>query len=102
MVSNFLLIPSTGEGGSMVNPLLMQYLTLCAYTIFLGFCFCDGFNLPVSRKLACFIPFVLICAYVLMVKGQFVLELILPVPTILAFLLCANERRIQRRASGSK
>ena len=86
----------------MGNALLLQYLTLCIYTVFLGFSFCDGFNLPVSKKLTCFIPFVLIAAYVLKVKGQFVLELILPVPTLLAFLLCANERRKTLKASTPK
>jgi len=86
----------------MNNVLLLQYLTLCLYTVFLGFSFCDGFNLPVSRKLTCFIPFVLICAYVLKVKGQFDLELILPLPTLLAFLLCANERRKTLKAAAAK
>ncbi len=86
----------------MDHTLLLEYLALCLYTLFLGFSFCDGFNLPVSKKLVCFIPFVLICIYVLKVKGHFVLELILPVPTLLAFLLCANERRKTLKASSPK
>ena len=76
----------------MEKTLLLQFLTLSIYTVFLGFCFCDGFNLPIPRKLVCFIPFLIINIYVFKMKGQLDLELILPVPTLLAFLLCINER----------
>ena len=76
----------------MEKTLLLQFLTLSIYTVFLGFCFCDGFNLPMPRKLVCFIPFLIINIYVFKMKGQLDLELILPVPTLLAFLLCINER----------
>lgn len=78
---------------------MMQFLALSLYTIFLGFCFCDGFGLPWWKKLACFIPLLLISIYVLRIKDQFDLALILPVPTLLAFFLCADERRKQKKTS---
>lgn len=77
----------------MEKVLLLQFVTLSIYTVFVGFCFCDGFNLPVQRKLFCFIPFVLICFFVMKIRGQLDLELILPLPTLMALLLCINEHK---------
>jgi len=59
----------------------------------MGFIFCDYFKLHIWRKLAWFIPFLLISAYVLKVRGEFDLGLILPIPMLLAILLGWLEKR---------
>jgi len=81
----------------MAKVLLMQFLTLSIYTFFMGFCFCDGFKLHILRKLIWFITFLLINIYILKVKGQFDLALILPIPTLLAILLCSYENRQSKK-----
>lgn len=81
----------------MANTLIMQFLTLSLYTLFMGFCFCDGFKLHILRKLVWFVIFLAICIYTLNIKNEFDLTLILPIPTLLAILLCAYER-IKRKA----
>lgn len=73
--------------------LLMQYITLCIYAFFVGFCFCDGFKLHVLGKLTWFVTFLAICMYVLRAEDQFNLSSILPVPTLFALLLCRYEKR---------
>jgi hypothetical protein len=73
--------------------LLLQFLTLSLYTFFVGFCFCDGFKLHILRKLVWFIVFLIISIYTLKVKNEFSLHIILPIPTLLAFLLCSYEKR---------
>lgn len=77
----------------MVNTLLMQFLTLSIFAFFAGFCFCDGFNLPVYRKIIWFLVFLAISVYILKSKNEFDLALILPVPTLFAILLCSYEKR---------
>jgi len=76
----------------MANTLLMQFLTLSLYTLFMGFCFCDGFKLHILRKLVWFAVFLTISIYTLKAKNEFDLTLILPTPTLLAILLCAYEK----------
>jgi hypothetical protein len=71
----------------------LQFLALSLYTFFVGFCFCDGFKLHILRKLIWFISFLIISAYILKIKNEFDLTLILPIPTILAILLCAYEKK---------
>ncbi|MBM3250318.1 MAG: hypothetical protein FJZ09_05715 [Candidatus Omnitrophica bacterium] len=73
--------------------MLMQFLSLSIYTLFMGITFCDGFKLHVVRKLIWFITFAAVSAYVLRTKNEFDLALILPVPTLLAILLCSYEHR---------
>jgi len=77
----------------MANRLLMQFLVLSLYAFFVGFCFCDGFKLHILRKLLWFITFLIISIYILKIKNEFDLALILPIPTLLAFLLCYYERK---------
>lgn len=72
----------------MDKTLFMQFLALSLYTLFVGFCFCDGFKLHILRKLVWFISFLLICLYVFKTKGEYDLSLILPIPCLLAILLC--------------
>ena len=77
----------------MAKILLMQFLALSLYTFFVGFCFCDGFKLHILRKLVWFITFLAISIYILKIKNQFDLALILPIPTLLAILLCGYEKK---------
>jgi len=77
----------------MQNPLVMQFVASSAYVLFMGFCFCDGFKLHISRKVAWFLVFMVVAISVFQQKGEFDLNLILPVPTLLAILLCVNEVR---------
>lgn len=77
----------------MVDALPMQLLTLSLYTVFMGFCFCDGFGLQTLRKIIWFIVFLAIATYTLRTKNEFDLASILPVPILLAIVLCAYEKR---------
>lgn len=77
---------------AMANTLLMQLLTLSLYVLFMGFCFCDGFKLHILRKLLWFIVFLTISVYTLKNKSEFDLTSILPIPTLLAILLCTYEK----------
>jgi len=81
-----------------VSALLTQFIALSFYALFVGFCFCDGFGLPLFRKLVWFSVFAGISSYVLKTTGEFNLAFILPVPTLLAVLLCA----LQKRKSAAK
>jgi hypothetical protein len=83
----------------MERILLTQFVALSLYTLFVGFCFCDGFNLRIGRKLVWFIFFLVISAYVLRVTSQFALSLILPFPTLLAMVLCKLEQREHRKTA---
>ena len=76
----------------MANILLRQFLTLSLYTLFMGICFCDGFKLHTLRKLVWFIVFLAISIYTLRTKNEFDLAYILPIPTLLAILLCSYEK----------
>ncbi len=82
--------------------LFMQFLALSLYTFFVGFCFCDGFKLHILRKLVWFIIFLAISIYILNTKNEFNLELILPVPTLLAILLCYYEKKKSKRSIVNK
>jgi hypothetical protein len=75
------------------NPLLIQWLAITFYSFFMGFCFCDGFKLHIVRKLIWWITFLIICIYVLKTEGEFDLALILPIPSLLAILLCIQQKR---------
>ena len=74
--------------------LLYQFFVICVYLLFIGFCFCDGFKLHVARKLIWFFTFAVIAIHTLKTTGMFYLERILPLPTLLAFLLCWYEIKI--------
>jgi len=77
----------------MAQTLLMQFLTLSLFTLFMGFCFCDGFKLHILRKLTWFTAFLFISIYVFRMTKEYDLALILPIPTLLAILLCSYEKR---------
>ena len=76
----------------MAHKLLMQFITLSLYTFFTGFCFCDGFQLHTLRKLIWFAVFLFISLYALRTKNEFDLAFILPIPILLAILLCSYEK----------
>ena len=78
--------------------LLMEFLTLSIYTLFMGFCFCDGFKLHIMRKIIWNVVFLAICIYTFRIKNAFDLTFILPVPTLLAILLCNYEKRKSQKA----
>jgi hypothetical protein len=82
----------------MEQVLIRQFLALSIYVLFVGICFCDGFKLHVARKLAWFLTFLLISVYILKRTNQFDLSLILPVPTLLAILLCRYELKRSQRS----
>lgn len=77
--------------------LLQQYFTICVYLLFMGFCFCDGFKLHTARKLLFFSLFSIIAIHNVKTAGTFQLEAILPLPTLLAFMLCWYEKKIVQR-----
>ena len=80
--------------------LLEQYFAICVYLFFMVFCFCDGFKLHIVRKLLWWVTFLIVCVYVFKVKGEFDLALILPVPSLLAILLCRQQNMVSRKDKG--
>jgi hypothetical protein len=76
----------------MPHILLTQLFTLSLFTLFMGFCFCDGFKLHILRKLVWFCVFLLLCIHTLKTKNEFELTAILPISIALAILLCAYEK----------
>jgi hypothetical protein len=81
----------------MANAILWQCLTLSLFVFFMGFCFCDGFNLHILRKILWFMVFLGSVIFSLKIKDEFDLNFILPPSILLAILLCYYERRKQRR-----
>jgi len=80
----------------MGNLIFWQWLTLSLFVSFMGFCFCDGFNLHILRKLLWFVVFLGLVIYSLKFRGGFDLTFILPISLLLAILLCTYEKRRQR------
>ena len=80
----------------MIARIILDFLTLSLYVLLVGFCFCDGFKLHILKKILWFSVFVIITVYVLRIKDEFDLRLILPVPTLLAFLLCFWQKQKTR------
>lgn len=77
----------------MNDPLFMQLLALSLYTWFMGFTFCDGFQLHIIRKLIWFGVFLAVSIYVLHTQNEYDLALILSVSSLAALVLCYFERR---------
>lgn len=76
----------------MLDKLLMQLFALSLYTLFTGFCFCDGFKLHILKKLIWFVVFLAVSIYTLNIKNEFDLSFILPIPILLAIVLCSYEK----------
>lgn len=72
---------------------LLSLVTLSLYVLFVGFTFCDGFKLHILKKLIWFSVFLLVAIPTFKSKGTFDLAVILPVPTLLAFMLCWYEKK---------
>ncbi|MCX5714386.1 MAG: hypothetical protein NT033_06175 [Candidatus Omnitrophica bacterium] len=81
----------------MPDTILWQMLTLSLFTLFIGICFCDGFNLHIGKKIAWFIVFAAISIYILRTKEEFDLKLILPIPLLSAILLCLYEKYLKAK-----
>ncbi len=86
----------------MAQRFLMEYVALSLYALFVGFCFCDGFKLHIARKLLWFVVFAAIGIYILQTHNEFDLAWILPVPSLLAILLCRIELRRQKKNAPAK
>jgi len=78
----------------MNNPIFLQWLALSLFAAFMGFCFCDGFKLHIKRKMIWFSIFLLITVYSLLIKGYFDFTYIIPVPSLLAVILCKYEKTV--------
>jgi hypothetical protein len=65
----------------------------------MGFTFCDGFKLHILRKLLWLAVFLAISIYSIKIKNEFDLALILPIPTLLAILLCSYEKIKSKKAT---
>jgi hypothetical protein len=72
--------------------LILQFIALSLYVLLMGFTFCDGFKLHILRKLVWFSVFLIVAIPVYRITGEFSLERIIPIPTLLAFLLCWYEK----------
>lgn len=81
----------------MGNELILQFVALSFFTWWMGFCFCDGFQLHVVRKLVWFTIFAAIAIYVFRTTGEYRLELILPVPCLVALFLAWQEKKGKKR-----
>lgn len=77
----------------MEERLILQFIAMSIYAFLMGFIFCDFFKLHVVRKLIWFIVFLYISAYVLKMRGEFDLGLILPIPMLLAIWLGWMQKR---------
>ena len=84
-----------------MEKVLLQYFALCVYVLFMGFTFCDGFKLHIVRKLIWFSIFLLVALPTFKSRGEFDLGMILPLPTLTAFLLCWNQNQINKRKEKS-
>ena len=81
----------------MDKDVVMQFLALSLYVLFTGFCFCDGFDLPVSKKIVWGGVFLLVSLYVQREKGELDISWILPVPTLVALLFCYRRKKRMRQ-----
>ncbi len=80
----------------MGNIIFRQCLTLSLFVFLMGFCFCDGFNLHILRKLLWYAVFLALIILSLRIRNGFDLTFILSPSILLAVLLCGYEKRKQR------
>ncbi|MFC1752684.1 hypothetical protein ACFL96_04735 [Thermoproteota archaeon] len=76
--------------------LLLQFITLSIIALFVGICFCDGFNVPIPKKLIFFSAYAANAYIVLRATGTYALEMILPIPILVAMLLCWSEKYFKK------
>jgi len=79
-----------------MQKLIYQFISLCCFVLLMGFTFCDGYKLHTARKLIWFVLFLAITISVFKIKKEFSLELILPIPCLLAFVLGWYELKIKK------
>jgi hypothetical protein len=77
----------------MPEKLILQFVTLCIFSFLMGITFCDFYKLHIVRKLIWFSFFLAISIYVLGIRGEFDLALILPVPMLLAIALAWLQKK---------
>lgn len=77
----------------MAERLLLEFVTLSIFSFLMGITFCDYYKLHIVRKLIWFAIFLAISAYVLRMRGEFDLALILPVPMLLAIVLARWQKK---------
>jgi len=68
----------------MAERLLLEFVTLSIFSFLMGITFCDFYKLHIVRKLIWFAIFLAISFYVLRIRGEFDLALILPLPMLVA------------------
>jgi len=83
----------------MIKTVTLQFIALAIYLFYMGFSFCDGFKLPLARKLIFFGIFLVNALSVFFGKGTFEVSLILPIPTLVAFFLGWQEVGRRKRPS---
>ncbi len=73
--------------------IFLPFIALCLYVLFVGVCFCDGFNLSVPKKIVWYIVLLVMGIYSLQTRDQFDLAIILPLPTLVALAICWLEKK---------
>lgn len=68
----------------MAERLLLEFVTLSIFSFLMGITFCDFYKLHIVRKLIWFAIFLATSSYVLRIRGEFDLALILPLPMLVA------------------
>ncbi len=74
-----------------------QWLGLSLYAFFVGFGFCDGFQMHTVRKLIWFAIFLAFCMDTFYKQGQFDIPVILSVTAPLAFVLCYTQKMAREK-----
>jgi hypothetical protein len=77
----------------MAEKLILQFLTLSIFSFLMGITFCDFYRLHTVRKLIWFGVFLAVSSYVLRMRGEFDLALILPIPMLLAIGLAWLQKK---------
>jgi len=77
----------------MAERLLLEFVTLSIFAFLMGITFCDFYKLHIVRKITWFAIFLAIASYVLRMRGEFDLALILPVPMLIAILLARWQKK---------
>ena len=77
--------------------ILAEWIALSLYTLFMGFCFCDGFGLHIIRKLVWFSVFLAVCFYTFTVDQHFDLILIISISSLAAIIVCAYDKITKKR-----
>lgn len=77
----------------MPDKLILQFVTLSIFSFLMGITFCDFYKLHTARKLVWFGIFLVCSIYVLHMRGEFDLALILPVPMLAAIALAWLQKR---------